>query len=81
MKAFNLIAMLLVLVLAGCATPQRGDQGGIFSESLRLHDGHLVPQSMKPPEIIDEQIDPVYLQSKADYHFTLAEAYSLEGNR
>jgi len=38
------------------------------------------PRSMSIPAGGGDVIDPMHLRTQADYHFTLAESYSLEGN-
>ncbi len=75
---------LLVLNLA-CATSPRSESGKSFSSAAtpnEFHDGNEAPTVMQPPRDLSSEktmIDPLYLASQADYHFTLGESYDLEG--
>ncbi|MCB0408287.1 MAG: tetratricopeptide repeat protein [Bdellovibrionales bacterium] len=75
--------MLLVWVAANvlaCSSLSRIESA--FYKNSALSNMNPAPQSMTPPEIQDENgpiVDTVYMRSQADYHFTMGEAYSLEG--
>ncbi len=62
---------LFLLICAGCASQTKN------FENL----SNLAPRSMTPPseDLKNPNLDPVYLRSQADYHFTLGEALSLDG--
>ena len=61
----------LANVLTGCATA--GEGGGYFKESA-ADVKNRAPSSMSVPN------DATHVRTQADYHFSLAETYSLEGN-
>ena len=47
-----------------------------------LSNSNPAPEKFSPPQsaVNGSSIDPFYMQTKADYHFTLGESYALEGN-
>jgi len=64
----------------GCASILTDDRGVVRDSSLS--NLNPAPPAMAPILTTDPEnptIDPVYMRSQADYHFTLGEAYSLEG--
>ncbi len=70
-------------VLMGCSLFQKEtySEGGVFRSSAsdvqnRASDGFTLPQNLISGEAV---IDPLNMQSKADYHFAMAESFSLEG--
>jgi len=83
---FTLGAM--VSVLASCGSLQRlGEQEVAYTNSA-LTNLNPAPDIFGPPEMSPSDmqgfknptIDSVYLRSQSDYHFTLGESLSLEGN-
>ncbi|MCB0366078.1 MAG: tetratricopeptide repeat protein [Bdellovibrionaceae bacterium] len=72
------IAMLAV----SCGSLQRrGDEGNYKNSALS--NLNPAPEAFQPPDMVDAEnpvIDSVYLQSQSDYHYTMGESYSLEGN-
>jgi tetratricopeptide (TPR) repeat protein len=66
----------LALALTACATV------GSQYQSSTMSNINAAPASMSPPNegVNDIVVDPTYVRSKADYHFALGEALSLEGN-
>lgn len=87
--AFPLVVVISFAFFAGCAsTGSRGSSKETSSSEARLYREsaadvvNRAPSSLTVP---NEQpgatvIDQMRLRHEADYHFTLAEAYSLEGN-
>ncbi len=63
----------LAVLFTSCATNPKDPENG--------HGLNLAPPSMSPPSYdgANPTIDATYMQSQADYHYTLGEAYSLEG--
>lgn len=73
----KLSLLFLVFLTSACTTIQSGI--GLFRESATdTHDN--APKSMSMRRSTASGSDKLNAQSQADYHFTLAEAYSLEGN-
>jgi Tfp pilus assembly protein PilF len=72
-------AVAVVATMTGCAS--LGPSGGQFRDSS-LANFHPAPAAMSPqvtgPDG-DPTLDPVYMTSQADYHYTMGEAMSLEG--
>lgn len=89
-RTFRLCAALLTLTLISCSgvfkRPGEQEPVGKASQtqaSFYYTGGNRAPANLNPPEVADlsqSSIDPLYLRVKADYHFTLAEAYSLDSN-
>ena len=86
---FRSCAALLTLMTVSCSSvAKRSNETNSAKEkqtqaSFYYTGGNRAPANLNPPEVSDlgkSTIDPLYLRVKADYHFTLAEAYSLEGN-
>lgn len=76
------ILFLAAISLSGCASFQQRE-GFAFYKDSQLSNLNPAPESMSPPvygEGDNPQVDPVYMRSQADYHFTMGETYSLEGN-
>ncbi len=77
----NIGWILVVATLqTGCATIWSDERGLVRDSSLsNLHPAPevMAPNMSENPE--NPTLDPVYMRSQADYHFTLGEAYSLEG--
>ncbi|MCB0384016.1 MAG: tetratricopeptide repeat protein, partial [Bdellovibrionales bacterium] len=60
---------------------RRGDAGNYKNSALS--NLNPAPEAFRPPDMADTEnpvIDSVYLQSQSDYHYTMGESYSLEGN-
>ncbi len=76
----RLATAILSIHLMGCSSLSR-IESALFKNST-LSNLNPAPESMSPPEFRDENgpiVDNVYMRSQADYHFTMGEAYSLEG--
>lgn len=78
--------LMMAAALAACATtqgPERDkDQAAYFDAAYNDH--NRAPASMSPPKFLTEgtaSVDPTSIQTQADYHFSMGEAFSLEGNR
>ena len=67
------------LSFIGCASMKRLEKA-IFKNSA-LSNINPAPAKMSPPELVSDAqlIDPVYNRTQADYHYTLGEALSLDG--
>ena len=78
-------AILIILVLASCATtpqksaPTKEDQltQGAASTNTENKSTPVTPAGGPTPA---QMIDQEFMRQQADYHFTLAEAYALEGD-
>lgn len=90
---FKLLTILLVPLTLSCASLQHKEKkptatsevsqgyGSPIGESY--FDGNRAPASMSPPfDLGPEKIalDPTYMRTKADYHFTMGESYSFDGD-
>lgn len=76
----RLILITTSVYLSGCASWQL--QGGSSVKDSTLSNLNPAPESMSPPAMVEGDnvtVDPVYMRAQADYHFTMGEAYSLEG--
>ncbi|MEQ1875840.1 MAG: tetratricopeptide repeat protein [Bdellovibrionia bacterium] len=75
--------LVFMMSIAACTTPSKKSSVSTQSYSTSAyHDGNQPPPAMEPPADVSPEkaaIDPLYLRTQADYHFTLGEAYSLEG--
>lgn len=72
--------VLMSFLTAGCGSMSRNDSALTFGTALS--NINPAPESMTPPEFENENgpvVDSVYMRAQADYHFTMAEAYSMEG--
>lgn len=83
-QSTSLSAVLILALLAtGCATTRGPGDGSVFRESA-ADVKNRAPGSMSIPSSVgsgsENVIDPLQLRTQADYHFTLGESYSLEGN-
>lgn len=72
----ELLILLVSFQLVGCATSSLAN----YKDSS-LTNPDPAPKNLAPDTLSSENplIDPVYMTSQADYHFTLAESLSLEG--
>lgn len=72
--------VILALLASGCATTGRPGGEAVYREST-VDVANRAPDSMSIPLAAEAAvIDPLHLRTQADYHFTLGESYSLEGN-
>lgn len=75
--------LFLILILSstflGCSSMKRLDSA-LFKNS-ELNNFNPAPEKMSPPEAVSDAqiIDPVYNRTQGDYHYTLGEALSLDG--
>lgn len=55
-------------------------EGNYYKESS-YKDDNTAPKQFSPPALLSEsdKMDPFYLRTQADYHYSLGEAFSLEG--
>ena len=72
------LALYVFISITGCSHMglSDGDKSPFISSAARMVGE--APDSMGIPSQTEEQIDDVHMQTKADYHFTLAETYSLQ---
>lgn len=77
------LMLISLLFLAGCAhAPQRGGEGGGVFHASAIDDQNRAPASLLPPSnaaMIDERIDSVSTRTRADYHYSMGEALSFDG--
>lgn len=74
LKAIHNLIMIL-LILCSCAQVEKSK---LYTSFMDIKGD--APDSLKPEWKDGNTIDNIYMQSKADYHFTIAESYALEGN-
>lgn len=57
-----------------------GAEGQYYKESS-YRDDNVAPKQYSPPALLvdSDKLDPLYIRTQADYHYSLGEAYSLEG--
>lgn len=72
----EILTVLISLQFFGCAT---ASLSSYQEDALGNH--NPAPKNLAPDSLSSENplVDPVYMTSQADYHFTLAESLSLEG--
>ena len=76
---FKLTVTVFVLLLTGCASVTQTGLGSVQESALSNMNpapGSMSPQMVAPDG--DPTLDPVYMRSQADYHFTMGETMSLE---
>ncbi|MCC7403354.1 MAG: tetratricopeptide repeat protein [Bdellovibrionales bacterium] len=76
------ILVLLASLVASCGSFQRHGGEGSYRDS-ELSNLNPAPEAFQPPDMGSTEnpvIDSVYLQTQSDFHYTLGEAFSLEGN-
>lgn len=79
------VAVLFSFIFAACASFQDvgTSEEGSYRESA-YNDGNRAPASLTPPALSTDgetKLDPLYLRTQADYHYSVGEALSLEGHR
>lgn len=77
MKIYKLVLILIgFYVLLGCSsfTHKRSNY-----KNSALSNLNPAPESMSPKLVDGQIVDTAYVQTQADYHFSLAEAYSFSG--
>lgn len=81
LKALLSFIIIASQVLLGCSSIPEKSQS--YSEAAYFDKNtppaKFVPRAPASSEGV-ETIDPLYMRTQADYHFSLAEAYSLDGN-
>lgn len=85
-KTVTSVAIVSSIFLAGCATSTHSTPvggNGVFYDSA-MNDHNRAPASMTPPHYVadgvETNLDPVYMRTQADFHFSMGEAQSLDGN-
>ncbi len=68
------------ILISSCAHKGSSSDGAYYKESS-YRDGNAAPKQFTPPALLTEsdKMDPFYIRTQADYHYSLGEAYSLEG--
>jgi tetratricopeptide (TPR) repeat protein len=68
----------LFTLVAGCSHLglDTSEKVPFISQAARVK--NELPENLNIPEMRDDKVDGTYLQTKADYHFTMAESYSLQ---
>lgn len=78
-RRLQIMLISVLLMLAGCShAPNRG---AVFYESA-IDDGNRAPASLLPPvnaAQLDDRIDKVSTRTRADYHYSMGEALSFDG--
>jgi tetratricopeptide (TPR) repeat protein len=74
------LILVLALLLSSCTT-MKSSRSEIFFDSAH-DDQNRAPASFSPPQMIHDgqSIDPVFVQSQADFNYSLGEAFSFEGS-
>ncbi len=74
--------MICIGLTTGCSTFSKSNsEGGVVLDST-TDVINRAPDHLSPPKEIrngEQVIDGMYMQTKADYHYSLGESYSLEG--
>ena len=70
--------LYVLILLAGCSHLglDSNSEGTFISQAARIK--NEAPADMTPPDQSKERVDETFMSSKADYHFTVAESYSLQ---
>lgn len=79
-KKTKLITLLAGFILASCSTLQTSFEGN-YHDSMADRKNRA-PTSLTPPLVFHEsgpKLDPAYNQSQADFNYSLAEGFSIEG--
>lgn len=77
-KGIKTQLLLIYTLLVGCSHMglESSEKSAFISQAARVR--NELPESQNIPAQNDESVDETHLQMKADYHFTLAESYSLQ---
>ncbi|MGE3973658.1 MAG: tetratricopeptide repeat protein [Bdellovibrionales bacterium] len=82
-RNFRILFVVLIAVgLSACSSVSTKKSPSEVS-SNPYYDGNQAPEAMRPPQDFSTDkvlLDPLYLNTQADYHYTLGESYSLEGS-
>ena len=79
-KKTSLLAIAAGFFFVSCATLQSSKEGA-FHDSMGER-SNRAPAALTPPVVFQEsgpQLNPAYNQSQADYNYSLAEGFSIEG--
>jgi tetratricopeptide (TPR) repeat protein len=85
----RVLVISLTLIVSNCSSSKKVNnvtkgetfsEGNYYNESS-FDDKNRAPASFSPPSVLTEsqKMDPFYIRTQADYNYSLAEAYSLEG--
>ncbi|MBT4763112.1 MAG: tetratricopeptide repeat protein [Bdellovibrionaceae bacterium] len=76
-QKLHIILMVILGLQMGCAAVST--KGTSLFRSEALHHLNPVPDNIAQPSIYKKgMVDPLYVQTQADFHFTMAETYSLD---
>jgi tetratricopeptide (TPR) repeat protein len=73
-------AVCLTLLLTSCATLEKSTEAKFYDSAY--DDQNRAPASFSPPAILtdNQKIDPFFIQTQADYNYSMGEAFSLDGS-
>ena len=73
-------AISIALLFSGCATIEKSAEATFYDSAH--DDKNRAPASFAPPMVLTDgqKIDPMFLQTQADYNYSMGEAFSLEGS-
>lgn len=69
-----------MLLLASCATLNNSKEASYFDSAH--DDKNRAPAAFSPPKVLTDgdKIDPFFLQTQADFNYSMGEAFSLDGS-
>ncbi len=73
-------AATTIFLLTSCATIEKSSESTYFDAAH--DDKNRAPAAYNPPKILTDgqNIDPLFIQTQADYNFSIGEAFSLDGS-
>ena len=79
-KTYAVILCPVLILASGCThlVKDSGKSAAFISQAARV--GEKAPGAFQVPDQDKETLDDTYMGTKADYHFTMAESYSLQGD-
>ncbi|MBL7545088.1 MAG: tetratricopeptide repeat protein [Bdellovibrionaceae bacterium] len=89
-RNLEITSLILGILVSSCAHKGSSERSissttpvseGSYYQESSYKDGNFAPKKFTPPPMLSEsdKMDPFYLRTQADYHYSLGEAYSLEG--
>lgn len=75
--------LMALSILAGCATLQDSEKAVYYDAAFNDRNrapAAFAPQLVSAGDGTTTVLDPFYMRTQADYHFSMGEAYSLDGN-
>ena len=73
-------AASIALLLSACATIEKSAEATFYDSAH--DDKNRAPASFAPPKVLTDgqKIDPMFLQTQADFNYSMGEAFSLDGS-